>query len=779
MSTRRIKQKLLQSTIMSGRILMALAVVPAFAAVAVPSAASAQSQTGVLTIGVTGMEGQPLAGATVTLSSPDSLVSKTGVTDASGRARVSGLDPSTNYTVQVVAEGYDAFTADRVAVVSGRDLSLRYALGRTDGGATSLDDVVVTGRSLAAVDVTSATVSTTLTLDVVESLPTGRSYQSYLQLIPGVKPGGGNPASRSGVNYSDVGGTIGTSTDNVYYLDGVDVTDPATGTFGSNFNSEIIQEQQVIVGGVPAQYAGGSGLISTVITKSGSNDWHGSLNYYLQNDGLVANDQHSTSGGFNTYDSAVTLGGPLLRDRLWFFGSYQKKHREDEVLDPTTGAVRRSVSNDSELYFGKLTWQVTDDDRLSASFFSDPTEISGSSNPTVLNNRSIAQIQGGDNYRFDYTRTWNDLLFNAYYFKHEGEVSQLSADQSLRDNVTFRGAGSTLVQRSLGGAGTNSETHRDRAEFGVNLEYFLDTSWGTHTFKAGYTNSENTFSSNSTVPGDATYTSIALANSGATFLDYTTAASGWTARPFASTDVPRIIAAAATNPGARAALDTDNNGTITTAEVNAYRFTNTAGNPYSNVNAYRAVRSVNAPYSVQSKGQTAYFQDTWTLNQLTVNAGVRAEEWSHYSSGGDKLFTFEWELAPRLSVVYDLFGDGRSKIFGFAGRYYDPIRNDMTNFAGNLSGPVTDEQINIAGNWVTFRTRGGAVVPDSVFGPSTKTPYTDEFMIGYSTTFGSDIGLTVSATRRQTRDIFEDYDLAIFSDPNATAIDGDPVDPTA
>ncbi|OYX54885.1 MAG: TonB-dependent receptor [Brevundimonas subvibrioides] len=764
---------------MGGVALAALAALPVVALVA-PTTALAQSQTGSLRIAVTGDNG-PLAGATVMVSSPDSLVSRSGVTDADGRVRIANLDPATNYTVAVSAAGYSDFTAQNVAVVTGRDLSLGYVLigGTGPSNASNVDDIIVTGTSLAAIDVTSATVGTTLTLDVVESLPTGRSYQSYLQLIPGVKPGGGNPSSRSGVNYSDVGGTIGTSTDNVYYLDGVDVTDPATGTFGSNFNSEIIQEQQVIVGGVPAQYAGGSGLISTVVTKSGSNDWHGSLNYYLQNDGLVANDQHSTSGGFNTYDSAVTLGGPLLRDRLWFFGSYQKKHREDEVLDPTTGAVRRSVSNDSELYFGKLTWQVTDDDRLSASFFSDPTEISGSSNPAVLNNRSIAQIQGGDNYRFDYTRTWNDLLFNAYYFNHEGEVSQLSADQSVRDNVTFRGGSSTLVQRSLGGAGTNSETHRDRAEFGVNLEYFLDTSWGTHTFKAGYTNSENTFSSNSTVPGGATYTSIALANAGATFLDYTTAASGWTARPFASTDVPRIIAAAATNAGARAALDTDSNGTITTAEVNAYRFTNTAGNPYGNVNAYRAVRSVNAPYSVQSKGQTAYFQDTWTLNQLTVNAGVRAEEWSHYSSSGDKLFTFEWELAPRLSVVYDLFGDGRSKVFGFAGRYYDPIRNDMTNFAGNLSGPVTDEQINIGGNWVTFRTRGGAVVPDSVFGPSTKTPYTDEFLIGYSTTFGQDIGLTVSATRRQTRDIFEDYDLAIFSDPNARAIDGDPVDPTA
>jgi hypothetical protein len=524
----------------------------------------------------------------------------------------------------------------------------------------------------------------------------------------------------------------------------------------------------VIVGGVPAEYAGGSGLISRVITKSGSNEWHGSLNYYFQNDSLVQEDKHNTSGGFSTYDTAFTLGGPILRDRLWIFGSYQKKNREDDVLDGTTGALLRSVSRDDEYTFLKATWQVTEDDRLTVEYFSDPVEISGSSNPSTLNNRDSAQLQGGDNYKVDYTRTWGDLLINAYWFSHEGELTSLSADQSVRDTLSFRGGGSTLAQRNLGGAGTNSEQFRNREEYGLNLEYYLDTSWGSHTFKFGYTNSENESLFNSTVPGGATYTSIALRDVGATYADYTNAASGWTTRPFDSGARGFIQTAANANANARNVLDTDRNGTVSAAEVDAYRFTSTAGNPYGNVNAYRAVRSVNAPYSVSTKGQTLYLQDTWTLNQLTVNAGVRAEEWSHYGSGGQELFTFEWELAPRLSVVYDLFGDGRSKVFGFVGRYYDPIRNDMTNFAGNLTGPVTDEQVYIGNEWLTFRTRGGAVVPDSVFAPSTKTPYTDEYMLGYSTTFGRDIGLAITASHRVTRDIFEDYDLALYSDPTCT-----------
>ncbi len=96
-----------------------------------------------------------------------------------------------------------------------------------------------------------------------------------MQLVPGVLPDDpqqpGNPASKSGINYSDIGGNLGVSSDNFYYFNGINVTDPVTGTFGSNLNTEIIQEQKVLTGGIPAEYIGTPGLLSTVITKSGSN----------------------------------------------------------------------------------------------------------------------------------------------------------------------------------------------------------------------------------------------------------------------------------------------------------------------------------------------------------------------------------------------------------------------------------------------------------------------------------------------------------------------------
>ena len=94
-------------------------------------AAIAQSSSGGLRISLTGNSGQPLAGATVKVSSPSSLVAKTGVTGADGSVNLVGLDPATNYTVEVIAPGYNNFSASNVAVVSGKNLSVGYSLGVT------------------------------------------------------------------------------------------------------------------------------------------------------------------------------------------------------------------------------------------------------------------------------------------------------------------------------------------------------------------------------------------------------------------------------------------------------------------------------------------------------------------------------------------------------------------------------------------------------------------------------------------------------------------------
>ena len=736
--------------------------------------AALAAETGGLRIAITGAGGKPVAGATVRVSSPSSLVTKTGTTEADGTVRIAGLDPATDYKVEVVAPGYSNFSATGVAVVSNQNPLVSYAIGAD----AATQQVVVTGSRLVQVDTTSATVGTILNLGVVESLPTGRSYQSYLQLVPGVKPSaGGNPSSKSGVNYSDIDGATGSSSDNVYILDGVDVTDPSTGTFGSNINSEIIQEQQILTGGIPAEFAGGSGLVSKVITKSGGNEFHGSVNYYFQNDNLVADYKNTIASGFSTYDAAVTLGGPIIKDKLWFFGSYQKKARETDVVNSDTGDFMRTVNRDDRLGFLKLTWQATENDRLVASFFNDPTKTTGSTDPSILNNRDRRRKQGGDNYNIQYSRDMDNLRVTAYAFRHIGEVSDFATSPESPNTVIFQGMSPTLAQVQLGGYGTAFISERNRDEIGLSAEYFLETATaGTHTFKVGFMTSKNEYFEDSRYVGSdkSQYTSINIGQRNATYAQ--AAGSGWTSRPIVAGDIPRVIDAMNAAPAADRAyfynlLDTDRNGVITDPEVRALRFNSTAGNPGGQINLYRALETVVAPYSVEATGKAAYLQDTWTKDKLTINAGIRAEEWVHKDSKGGESARFDWKIAPRLSVVYDPTGEGRSKVWGFLGRYYDPIRTNMSDFAGNLTGPVQEEQIFVGDRWLTFRTRGGEKTPDAIFSPSTKTPYTDEFMLGYATNIGRDWTASIAYTKRRTRDILEDYDLHLYSDPSNTVAD--------
>ncbi len=305
--------------------------------------ASAQVVTkGSITVILTDAQGGRLPGATVSARAADTVTVGEATTNNDGIATLVALEPSAVYVVTVRMPGFNPTRNEGVLVRAGHAVTLRLTLKLA--GIT--EEVMVTAVT-PLVDITSALVSQDITLELTESLPTGRSYQSYLQLVPGVLPtdpadnpdGGGNPASKSGLNYSDFKGNNGFSQDNFYYIDGVNVTNGVTGTYGTNLNTEIIQEQQVLTGGIPAEYVGAPGLISSVVTKSGSNTFHGSVNYFFQNAGLVSEDQNAPDQRFSRFDAAATFGGPIVTDRAWFFGSYRRLEREDDVAALDTFGV--------------------------------------------------------------------------------------------------------------------------------------------------------------------------------------------------------------------------------------------------------------------------------------------------------------------------------------------------------------------------------------------------------------------------------------------------------
>ena len=742
---------------------LALAVL-AIAAIAHPAAAQV-TETGTIEVVVLDQGGLPIPGANVVASAADSVTKRLAVTDTEGRALLVGLAPSAQYVVTTELSGFRPTRNENVLVRSGQTVSLRIALAV--GGVT--EQVQVTAES-PIVDTKSATTGQDITLQLTESLPTGRSYQSYLQLVPGVLPDDpqqpGNPASKSGVNYSDIGGNVGVSSDNFYYFNGINVTDPVSGTFGSNLNTEIIQEQKVLTGGIPAEFVGSPGLLSSVITKSGTNAFHGSGNYFFQNAGLVADNKNSADEEFSTFDAAFTIGGPIYRDKAWFFGSYRRLEREDDVTTLDTQQFMRTVKNEQDQGYAKGTYTPTRNDSISFTFLNDPTDISGRRDRNLTNARDRARVQGGDNYTFNYSRLQGPALIEAAYFMHNGDVTDLSAIREQSNTVVYRSSDSrVLTDEQRGGFGQDLINQRDTEGVRGTIQY----NWNKHTFKGGVEWQQNENFRNTTFLDQATLFSLQPGLSGLTALELATGSfSNRDFRVNNPSDFGGLINTINGLPNRAqfySAFDADGNGTITSDELGTrLRFGTLAAN--GTVQYDRTFQSELGPQLTSSEGLSFFAQDQFTFDRLTFNVGIRGERWEHFATTGQNIFTFDWAIAPRLSAAYDVMGDGRQKAYAYYGRYYDPIRNNMTNFAGTLTGSVLNEQVYFGApfnQWVTYRIRGGTTQQDAFFAPTTKTPYTDDVSAGYQVDLGRNMSAEANYTYRRTRDILEDYDLALYA----------------
>ena len=736
---------------------------------AVRPVAAQVTATGTIEVVVQDPEGLPLPGVTVAAQAADAVTRREAVTDDTGRAVLVGLAPSARYVVSAQLTGFAPARAENVLVRSGQTATV--PMGLKIGGLT--EQVQVTADS-PTVDVTTATTGQDITLQLTESLPTGRSYQSYLQLVPGVLPDdpqtAGNPAAKSGVNYSDIAGALGVSSDNFYYFNGINVTDPVTGTFGANLNTEIIQEQRVLTGGIPAEFVGTAGLLSSVITKTGTNNYNGSVNYFFQNDSLVAENKNSPSENFGTFDAAGTLGGPIVQNKAWFFASYRRVEREDDVTALDTQQLLRTVTNKQNQGYFKTTWTPTAADTLAFTFLNDPTTVSGRRDRNLTNARDRAREQGGNNYAGNYSRLMGGLLVDAALNWHEGEVSDFSAINQQSNTVIFRGTDTrTLFDEQVGGWGQSAIDRRDTRGVRATATY----NFGRHTAKGGLEWSRNNNFRNTTYINDALEWSFAPHLAGLTGAQL--GAGGLSTRRFNPNSVSDFNGLISTINGLpnRAAFyslyDVDGNGTITSAELGS-RLTFSAPNANGGILYARNFETQEGPQDTRSDGLSFFAQDQFSFGRFTANLGVRGEQWKHFATTGANIFTFDWELAPRLSLTYDLFGDGRQKLAGFWGRYYDPIRNNMTNFAGTLTGQVIEEQLYLNNQWVTYRTRGGAVQQDAFFSPTTQTPYTDDTTLQYQVDLGRQMQFEAAYTNRRTRDILEDYDLSLYAlDTEGTA----------
>ena len=754
-----------------------------------------QAQRGIIEVTVTDADGARLPGAAVEVSSDETLTRRSVVTGADGTARIVSLDPATNYQATISMDGFATQTVSDIAVRAGQTQAVEAQLGLSE---ISEELVVVAEAPL--VDVSSTQAGQDITLELTESLPTTRGYQGYLQLVPGVQDALGtteNPASRSGINYRDVDGAegdAGRSTDNLYYFDGINVTDRTAGTAGANINSEVIQEQSVLTGAIPAEFVGVPGLVSNVVTKSGGNEFSGSVNYYFQNDSLVADNDHFKDETFSIDDYAITLGGPIVRDRAWFFASYRVIDETRDVIDEQDNFLR-SPSIESDQTFVKGTWAITDSSVLSGQFLADPRDQTGSFDRSVPNSADSVFERGGDRYSISYNQVWGSTAAELAFTDHEADLNQTPIDQSNRNAVSFApGEVFTSAEELLGGLGTNFVEFRATESARASLEYLFDTSWGDHAVKFGIVDGESTLFENDETAGDppATYLSLNPRGTGGNIVLCEIVGTCGSGDPWSTVDFGvSSDEVNGFNEGLTAAQrqtlidlgwDQNGNGIFDQTEIqDNMTFGSTAGNPNGLINYTRDLQTQAGPSNKGSESTHFYLQDSWQWNKWSVNAGLRVEDTTFIADNGDDVGTFDVETAPRISISYDIGGDGRSSVGVFYGEYYDAFRDTSIDFAGSLTGRVIEEQVYVdaLGDWVNFRFRGGTAVQDAFFAPRIETPVTEEIQIQYKRDLGRNMMFEINLIDRETTGIGEDYGSFYYNIDQYIALGGDPNDPNS
>jgi len=315
--------------------------------------------------------GGALPGVTVDLSNADKGFHRSVTTDAAG-AYTFALLPPARYTVKATLASFESFESEGNVVTAERTTAVNITLKL----AATKETVTVSAES-PLVDKTNVSGTTHVDSSLTESLAIVRQYQTVVEAAPGL-----NDADQDGNTNSH--GAIDSS--NLFLFDGVDTTDPTTGTFGANNNFDMIQEVVVSNSAISAEYGRAEGAVINVITKSGTNQFHGSARALVTNDQWNAQnkggeDFHRDKLDKRVYDYLFTLGGPVWKDNIWFFGAYE---RNPQFTPPAQTAISTvpenapytgqsySQSREFVAWQGKLTGQITPSNALLFSAQADP-----------------------------------------------------------------------------------------------------------------------------------------------------------------------------------------------------------------------------------------------------------------------------------------------------------------------------------------------------------------------------------------------------------------------
>ncbi len=360
-------------------LLLGVAVALAFTG----SAFAQETSSGTIAGQVLDPQGAAVPGATVTVISPQG--DKTYTTDSEGRFIAPFLPPDM-YDVRVELTGFKTIEQKGIMVRLGQRSRLSFTLT-----VSQLQETVEVVGASPVIDLSSTTAGGVLNSDQLKQLPVGRNFTQTLYLVPGVSDSSGVGASNP-----SIGGASGL--ENNYVVDGVNITNQGFGgvgvysivfgSLGTGVTTDFIKETQVKTAGFEAEYGQATGGVVNVVTKSGTNQFHGSVFGYAAPNFLEGTwkDLQTPNGSVNTTarnntDVGLTAGGPIVRDKLFVFGAFNPQFQRRTFIAPddieeyplrSLGEVDRKRNVMS--YAAKLTWQANSNHRFDASFFGDPSK---------------------------------------------------------------------------------------------------------------------------------------------------------------------------------------------------------------------------------------------------------------------------------------------------------------------------------------------------------------------------------------------------------------------
>lgn len=627
-------------------------------------------------------QGAVVPNVSITIANKGTGFTRTATTNGDGFFRVIQM-PLGNYTVSSAATaGFSAAKYDNVIVTAGNTVTVEVKLAIGTGSVT----VDVSGSDAVAIDSSGSKVQTSISARQIELLPKTANFTGVLKAIPGTR----GEAFSGGFQVDGASGS-----ENSFMIDGQEVNNFRTGALRANQNlpTQFVSEVSVRSSGFEAEFGGATGGVVNVVTKGGSNEWHGDFGTAFTTSKLDGAPKPTltrfTSGAGATFvqtseyesfpkigsDSllpSANLGGPIIKDRLWFFGSYSPQILTQNVDTAFYTSAPRSTrtyrfnerytrETRNEFAYGRIDANPFNSLRLSATYTWNPVRTRGAlpfntisfggTPPTVDFGGTIGRLTGNQlTARQGGRETANNLSTQAVWTPTSrlivtGRYSRGFANEKAGNYYAVLNTQYTCVAGLASNPNSCVTNAADATNGAIIRDVSLRTNYsfdgtvmanfaGRHEFKGGYSWLRLL---NDVSNGYATLGRISLWYDGSTITD----------RGSVATPTPGAIGS----------------GTLTRIGTKGVG---------------------------QNTSQQLFFQDKWQpTRRLTLNLGIRAEkeDLPSFNTFAPPInFTFGQKIVPRLGFAYDLKGDGKNKLFGSYSEFTDRLRFDLPrgSFGGDF-----------------------------------------------------------------------------------------------